>query len=57
MNLYPFQCFDIFNCYNSGGGSGFIGRAIIRKLRHLGYDALTISRQPELNSISWVSFY
>ncbi|KAG8196201.1 hypothetical protein JTE90_007929 [Oedothorax gibbosus] len=36
-----------------GGGSGFIGKAIIRKLRQSGYEALTISRQPELNSISW----
>ncbi|XP_015915968.1 epimerase family protein SDR39U1 [Parasteatoda tepidariorum] len=36
-----------------GGGSGFIGRAIARNLSKIGYDVLTVSRQPKLNSISW----
>ncbi|PRD32280.1 UNVERIFIED_CONTAM: Epimerase family protein SDR39U1 [Trichonephila clavipes] len=36
-----------------GGGSGFIGRTIGRKLRNIGYDVLTISRQPDLYSMSW----
>ncbi|XP_055952774.1 epimerase family protein SDR39U1-like [Argiope bruennichi] len=36
-----------------GGGSGFIGRAIGRKLKNIGYEVLTISRQPDLYSMSW----
>ncbi|KFM67311.1 hypothetical protein X975_10040, partial [Stegodyphus mimosarum] len=36
-----------------GGGTGFIGRAITRKLKEIGYDVLLISRQPSLNAISW----
>ncbi|GIY00124.1 hypothetical protein CDAR_501551 [Caerostris darwini] len=36
-----------------GGGSGFIGRAIGRKLKNIGYEVLTISRQPGLYAMTW----
>ncbi|GIY48402.1 hypothetical protein CEXT_713381 [Caerostris extrusa] len=36
-----------------GGGSGFIGRAIGRKLINIGYEVLTISRQPGLYAMTW----
>ncbi|GBN86024.1 Epimerase family protein SDR39U1 [Araneus ventricosus] len=36
-----------------GGGTGFIGRAIGKKLKNIGYEVLTVSRQPDLYSMSW----
>lgn len=36
-----------------GGGSGFIGRAICRVLRKVGYNVVVISRQPGLETMSW----
>ena len=37
-----------------GGGSGFIGRAVSRALRKIGYSVIIISRQPGLERMSWV---
>lgn len=36
-----------------GGGSGFIGSAISKALRQIGYEVVIVSRQPGLNAISW----
>lgn len=38
-----------------GGGSGFVGRAISRALKKIGYSVIIISRQPGLERMSWVS--
>ena len=45
----------IFCC--AGGGRGFIGGHLTRMLRGAGYEVIHISRQPGVQTITWVSIY
>ena len=39
----------------SGGGTGFIGDAIVNSLQNIGSDVRVVSRMPGANRLSWVS--
>eukprot|EP00106_Octopus_bimaculoides_P014288 XP_014781730.1 PREDICTED: epimerase family protein SDR39U1-like [Octopus bimaculoides] len=55
MWLYSLQFIQvIFYFYQFvGGGSGFIGRHLCKKLRSVGYKVIIVSRSAGLNKITW----
>lgn len=44
----------VFFHHFTGGGSGFVGRELMRLLRHKGHEVTVISRQPGPGKITWV---
>lgn len=52
--LHDYRCGTVSLPLPVGGGTGFVGRELIRLLRNKGHEVTLISRQPGPGKITWV---